>query len=47
MKHLIALLLLPVSMHMLAADKPAPYGTNTISIPGFRTYVASGYTSVS
>lgn len=43
MKHLISLLLLPVSMHGFAADKPAPYGTNTISIPGFRTYVASGY----
>jgi len=42
MKLLIALLLLP-SMQALAADKPAPYGTNTISIPGFRTYVASGY----
>lgn len=44
MKHLIALLLLPVSIAAPAADKPAPYGTNTIHIPGFRTYVASGYT---
>jgi len=43
MKYLIALLLLSLSIHALAADTPAPYGTNKIYIPGFRTYVASGY----
>ena len=40
---LIAFLLLAAALPILAADRPAPYGTNTIYLPGFRTYVASGY----
>ncbi len=43
MKKFIAFLLLAASLPTLAADRPAPYGTNTIYLPGFRTYVASGY----
>ena len=43
MKMLVALLLLGVALPTLAADRPAPYGTNTIYLPGFRTYTASGY----
>ena len=39
MKKLLALLLLPLSLQSPAADRPP----NAISIPGFRTYVASGY----
>ena len=43
MKRLIAFVLLAASLPTLAADRPAPYGTHTIYLPGFRTYVASGY----
>ena len=43
MMKFIAFLLLAASLPALAADRPAPYGTHTIYLPGFRTYVASGY----
>ena len=43
MKKFIAFLLLAASLPTLAADRPAPYGTHTIYLPGFRTYTASGY----
>ena len=42
-KPIAFLLLLLAALPSLAADRPAPYGTNTIYIPGFRTYMASGY----
>ena len=43
MNKLIAFLVLAASLPSLAAERPAPYGTHTIYLPGFRTYTASGY----
>ena len=43
MNQLNAFILLAAALPSLAADRPAPYGTNTIHLPGFRTYAASGY----
>ena len=43
MKFLIAILAFVLSSHALAADVLLPSGRSTISIPGFRTYMASGY----
>jgi hypothetical protein len=43
MNFLIAIFAFVLSSHALAADVLAPSGRSTINIPGFRTYVASGY----
>ena len=42
MKKIFAFLLLAASLSTLAGDRPVPCGTNTIYLPGFRTYTASG-----
>lgn len=43
MNFLIAIFVFVLSSHALAADVLLPSGRSTISIPGFRTYMASGY----
>jgi hypothetical protein len=43
MNFIIAILAFVLSSHALAADVLATTGRSTISIPGFRTYMASGY----
>jgi hypothetical protein len=43
MNFLIAILAFVLSSHVFAADVLLPLGRSTISIPGFRTYMATGY----
>ena len=43
MNFVIAILAFVLSSHALAADVLAPSFKGTISIPGFRTYMATGY----
>jgi hypothetical protein len=43
MNFLITILAFVLSSHVFAADVLLPFGRSTISIPGFRTYMASGY----